>query len=96
MKYILALVAFAALPAHAQQAPMCSDPARAAAYLMTKYGESRIGVGVRAGGDLMEIFANPESGTWTVLMTRPGGLACMVASGEAWQTYEPLPQGTPG
>ncbi len=39
-----------------------------------------------------ETFANPVTGTWTILASRPDGVACLVASGEL---YEAVPVGDP-
>ena len=94
MKYILALVAFAALPAHAQT--QCVGRADGLAMLSERYGESRIGAGLATNGGLIEVFTNPESRSWTLTVSGPDGQICLVASGEAWEQYQLPPQGTPG
>jgi hypothetical protein len=35
-------------------------------------------------GRLLEVFATGSGSTWTIVMTRPDGTSCVVASGEAW------------
>ncbi|QDL90959.1 hypothetical protein FDP22_03635 [Paroceanicella profunda] len=52
--------------------------------LAEKYGETRQSMGLQRDQGVIEIFASQESGTWTILMTMPNGMACLVAAGEAW------------
>jgi hypothetical protein len=35
---------------------------------------------------LLEVYASDTTGTWTIIVTNPNGLACMVASGQAFET----------
>lgn len=51
--------------------------------LSAKYGESLKGVGASRSG-FVSVFANSESGTWTIVITRNDGVACMLAAGQAW------------
>jgi hypothetical protein len=52
--------------------------------LAGKYGEARQGIGLTET-QIVEIFANEETGTWTIFVTLPNGLACVVASGTAFE-----------
>lgn len=52
--------------------------------LQDRYGEAQQGAGLTQAGRVVEIWANPETGTWTILVTRPNGVSCAVAAGEAW------------
>lgn len=81
-----------ALPAQAQQAGACAPRADIVTHLEKKYGETRRGAGLQNRGSVTEIFVSAESGTWTIIVTRPDGLACAVAAGEAWA--EELAQAT--
>ena len=41
---------------------------------------------------MVEVFASRDTGTWTITVTRPSGLTCLVASGQAFETLaEALP-----
>jgi len=40
-------------------------------------------------GMVIETFASADTGTWTITVTTPNGLTCLVASG---QSCEALPQ----
>ena len=45
-----------------------------------------MGVGIGASGEaLYELFV-ADTGTWTILVTRPDGTSCIAASGESWMT----------
>lgn len=55
--------------------------------LATKYGETRQSMGLGAQGQVMEVFASPQSRSWTITVTLPNGMTCLVASG---QSYEAL------
>jgi len=51
--------------------------------LSEKYGEHPVSIGVTATGSLLEVLASAE-GTWTIIVTVPGGPTCLVSSGEGW------------
>jgi len=81
---VLAIVVGATAPAHAQTAA-CADHDAVTALLAERYGEARIAIGLAADGALVEVWANRESGTWTIMITQPGGPACLAAGGEAFE-----------
>ena len=41
-------------------------------------------MGLSTDGGLIEIYSS-EDGTWTILITRPSGVACLVAAGDSWE-----------
>ena len=60
--------------------------------LATKYGETRQSIGLGANNAVVEMFASIETGTWTITVTTPQGLTCLVASGQSFETLaEALP-----
>ncbi|CUH38832.1 hypothetical protein JSE7799_01550 [Jannaschia seosinensis] len=48
------------------------------------YGEVYAGGGLRGRHAIFEIWISAEDGTWTILMTRPDGIACVMAAGTNW------------
>ena len=62
----------------------CGDHTEITSRLGKTYGESRAGLGLLDDGRMVEIFTS-RRGTWSMLVTAPGGVTCLVASGEAWQ-----------
>jgi len=60
--------------------------------LADTYGESRQSVGLGGQGQVVEVFASAETGTWTITVTLPTGITCLVASGGSYETLaEALP-----
>lgn len=90
--FILAL--WAATPALAQS---CLPREAALRTLAEQFGESRVGMGMTNGGMVVEVFAS-ETGSWTILVTRPDGATCPVIAGEMWEALNEAkpPQGQKG
>lgn len=85
------LAALVATPVAAQTVN-CAPHNVVAQRLAERWGETRQGIGLAADNTVLEVWASPETGTWTITVTRPGGPTCLVASGEAWQALsEALP-----
>ena len=56
------------------------------------YGETRQSIGLGANNSVVEVFASEASGTWTITVTMPNGMTCLVASGQAFEKLaEALP-----
>lgn len=56
------------------------------------YGETRQSIGLGANNAVVEVFASDETGSWTITVTAPGGLTCLVASGQSFEAVtDPLP-----
>ena len=77
------LMLTAALPA-AAQAPQCAARKAVLERLSSSYHEEPVSIGVTATGSLLEVLASPE-GSWTIIITVPGGPTCLVSSGEGWR-----------
>ncbi len=77
-----------AAPAQAQQA--CAPRDTVLAHLASKYHEAPVAVGVTNKGGLIEVLSTPDGKTWTIIVTSPQGLSCMVAAGEDWQSFNPI------
>ena len=69
------------------QGQNCGQREQVVDRLATKYGESRQSIGMAPQGRVVEVFASTETGTWTITVTMPNGITCLVASG---QSYEPV------
>lgn len=76
-------------------------PARAQAAECAKYeevkisldnaGEVQIGAGMVSPEALLVLYASAGGETWTLLVVRADGLACVIGSGEYW-TPEEMPK----
>ena len=73
----------------------CAPRDVALTHLTTKYEEARRSIGLAANGVVVETWAS-DSGSWTILVTRPDGISCMVASGQNFEAVaEDIPAGDP-
>lgn len=61
--------------------------------LAEKYGETRRSIGIAQQGAVIEVFANDETGTWTITVTTPTGVTCMAVSGQSFEALAGEPQG---
>lgn len=50
------------------------------------YGETRQSIGLGSNNAMVEVYASAETGSWTITVTAPGGLTCLVASGQSFET----------
>lgn len=73
-------VASTAPPAFAQQLT-CAQRDSVAERLSGKYKEHVVAGGLQNSERLVEVWASPETGTFTIIMTTAEGLSCIVASG---------------
>ena len=97
---LAALVAafFMAAPASAQMFPRtvripCSGPDALPNLLARDYGETVTEQGI-ADGALVQLWRNPETGSWTILMVMPDGMVCALAGGGDWMAADaPQPEG---
>lgn len=88
---LLCLFLFAAA-ARAEPAVPCAGVADVLARLEVRFGELTIWQGLTADGQFrMLITAQPSGGSWTALVQRPDGAACLIASGESWAPGGALP-----
>ena len=52
-------------------------------HLDARYGESRNNLMLDGRGNLVELFSNKDTGTWTITITLPGGPTCILSSGNS-------------
>ncbi|WP_224825612.1 hypothetical protein [Cognatishimia sp. MH4019] len=65
--------------------PRCAPRADVIGHLSERYGEGRKAYGLAANDTLVEVYASDESGSWTIIVSSPNGLTCLVASGQAFE-----------
>ncbi|WP_058281910.1 hypothetical protein [Ruegeria denitrificans] len=81
-----------ALAAQQVQARTCAPREDIVKRLTETYGETRRGIGIARQGAVMEVYASDQSGSWTITVTLPDGMTCLVASGQAYENMaEALP-----
>ncbi len=80
------------LAAQQVQARTCGPREDILKRLVETYGETRRGIGIARQGAVMEIYASDQTGSWTITVTLPDGITCLVASGQAFEVMaEALP-----
>jgi hypothetical protein len=89
-------IALGSVAAVAQSAPQCGARAGVIAGLENRYSEKPVAAGVDNNGALVEVLAAPEGDTWTILVSMPNGVSCVVAAGESWQSRDRVAQVGPG
>lgn len=81
----LGFLLLAAAGAEAQQNRNCGPRDAVLKRLADGYGETRQSIGLGANNAVVETFASTETGTWTITVTMPNGMTCLVASGQAYE-----------
>ena len=83
-----AVFSYPVLAAHGSA--LCGDRASLVAELAERYAEKRAAMGMTGKGMMLEILASPDGATWSLIITDPNGVACIVEAGEGWQTPQPV------
>ena len=83
MLFGIAYWLFEPLPA-AHAAPACGPRASVIDNLARLYDEAIVHRGTATNGAMIEVLASPEGETWTILVSGPTGIACVVAAGARW------------
>jgi hypothetical protein len=81
--------------AMAQSTPQCGPLGDVMARLFDGFGESLVASFTIKGGDRFMVLANPETGSWTMLLRREPDLVCAAAFGTDWITALQPPPGDP-
>ena len=91
LKTALCSAAALLIPATAMAAPMaCSPRQDVLSQLADKFKEAPVAVGLANNGGLLEVLTAGDGATWTIIITMPNGVSCLVAAGESWQDHEPV------
>lgn len=75
-----------AQPTQAQM--VCGERVDIVKALQDGHAEQRSAAGLSGNGGLVELFTG-NNGTWTLLLTMPGGPTCLLGSGEEWEGFDP-------
>jgi hypothetical protein len=63
----------------------CGPRAEVVGQLAGNYGEEQHSVGLADQNlGLVELYVDPHDQSWTVVLSKPDGSACLIASGTAW------------
>ena len=68
-----------ALPNYSKAQPVCGDHKTVSDRLKKSHDEAPVSMGITIGGGVIEVYAS-EGGTWTLVITQPNGLSCLIAA----------------
>ena len=78
--------------AQADQRANCAPRAVVVERLHSAFGERRQLTGLSTTNTLIEVFASDTTGSWTLTVTTPNGVTCLVATGIAFENMNHTPQ----
>ena len=78
-------LATTAPPAEAQSG-RCAPRAQVLEMLEGRFGETRRAIGLTSSASVMELYASDDSGRWSLVVTLPSGLSCLVGAGTGFET----------
>ncbi len=64
--------------------PVCMPHDDFRVELQRNFSEAPVAIGIANNGALIELYAKRDKSSWTLIMTRPGGLSCVLVAGEEW------------
>ena len=67
------------------QSANCAERAVVVERLQEGYGETRQSIGLGRNNAIVETWASAATGSWTIIVTLPDGMSCLIASGESWE-----------
>ena len=98
MRYVIVvlgalLIGWSAFSSPAQAQAMCGERRAVVANLEKAYSEAPVSIGLASNGAVIEVLASP-SGSFTIILTQPNGLSCVMAAGENWENLPKRLAGT--
>ena len=90
---ISALALGVLLGAHGAEAQQvaCAPHDAMAERLGARFAEAPASKGLASSGKLVELFTSEDGGTWTLVLTEPRGVSCIVAAGKYWYDVPAIP-----
>ena len=68
------------------QQPLCTERSEVLSQLSSQYAEAPVAMGIANNGGVLEILSSKSGKSWTIILTMPNGVACMIAAGENWES----------
>ena len=90
-KLLLSLALFAGSSSIVAAQMWCVERVDMLDRMASEYGEELIEVKMMEEHGLLEVLKSPTMGTWTLLLARPGGISCVLATGRGLGTDEENP-----
>lgn len=74
-----------ATPASADGGAMCAPRDQMLTKLGSQFSEAPVALGLASNGGVVEVLRAADGATWTIIITMPTGLSCMMAAGQHWE-----------
>ncbi len=68
----------------------CTDRSSAIKHLSKNYQEQPVAMGLASSGGVIEVLTNDKGSSWSIIVTLPTGVTCLVASGAGWEALQPV------
>lgn len=68
-----------------QQRTACGPHTDVVKALGDRFHETQSAMALTSAGTLLEVLTANDGATWTIIVSRPDGLSCVVAAGQNWQ-----------
>ena len=90
-RFMIALIgvsftALLAAPAYSAE-NICGKRDDIVSRLESGYQEFNSAMGMSTNGGLVELYTS-ENGTWTLMLSQPNGVSCLIAAGENWESFK--------
>ncbi|MCK5611027.1 hypothetical protein KAR91_54645 [Candidatus Pacearchaeota archaeon] len=92
MRFIIVVLISLFTPVIASAQAICGERTSLLKQLEGNYKESPISMGLASNGSVVELTRS-DIGTWTILLTTPKGITCLIAAGKNWEDIESKPIG---
>ncbi len=97
MKFLFAILFFVitiVLARHAVAQQICAERIGVLKQLAKTHQEAPVALGITGSGQVVELLTS-DKGTWTIIVTNPEGISCLIAVGESWENIERIAAGKP-
>ena len=91
LKYLTAFILF---PSILQAQDNCHNRDKITSLLVEKYSENQSVILINSEA-VFELWVNDTTRTWTVIMSLPSGVSCIMASGKSYEKFLPITFGSP-
>jgi hypothetical protein len=81
----VSFIALLATPAFSAE-NVCGKRDDIVARLESGYQEFNSAMGMSTNGGLVELYTS-DKGTWTLMLSQPNGVSCLIAAGENWESF---------
>jgi hypothetical protein len=91
MRYALLIMVLLLWPSSVQAEQsniICESRSTALKNIQGTYGEALVAYGLDVGGNLIELYRNPKTQSWTILVSFTKGISCLLGAGTKLEVLE--------